>query len=102
MRIKPGIYLVLFILGFSFTVMPQAAAAPSLQEQKTLEYISEMDSDLYRALPAIRTKSVADYNAILEVYKKRIEKIKVLSMAPLLGEAIHRIHTGMSIGAMFP
>jgi ribose-phosphate pyrophosphokinase len=33
---------------------------------------------------------------------KRIEKIKVLSMAPLLGEAIHRIHTGMSIGAMFP
>jgi len=25
----------------------------------------------------------------------------VLSMAPLLGEAIHRIHTGMSIGAMF-
>jgi len=32
---------------------------------------------------------------------KRIEKIQVLSMAPLLGEAIHRIHTGMSIGAMF-
>ena len=32
---------------------------------------------------------------------KAIEKIKVLSMAPLLGEAIHRIHTGMSIGAMF-
>jgi ribose-phosphate pyrophosphokinase len=33
---------------------------------------------------------------------KRIDKIKVISMAPLLGEAIHRIHTGMSIGAMFP
>jgi ribose-phosphate pyrophosphokinase len=33
---------------------------------------------------------------------KKIDKIKVLSMAPLLGEAIHRIHTGMSIGAMFP
>jgi ribose-phosphate pyrophosphokinase len=32
---------------------------------------------------------------------KKIDKIKVLSMAPLLGEAIHRIHTGMSIGAMF-
>jgi ribose-phosphate pyrophosphokinase len=28
-------------------------------------------------------------------------KITVLSMAPLLGEAIHRIHTGLSIGAMF-
>jgi ribose-phosphate pyrophosphokinase len=34
--------------------------------------------------------------------EKRLEKIKVISMAPLLGEAIHRIHTGMSIGAMFP
>jgi ribose-phosphate pyrophosphokinase len=32
---------------------------------------------------------------------KSMDKIKVLSMAPLLGEAIHRIHTGMSIGAMF-
>ncbi len=32
---------------------------------------------------------------------KKVDKIKVLSMAPLLGEAIHRIHTGMSIGAMF-
>jgi len=33
--------------------------------------------------------------------EKRADKIKVLSMAPLLGEAIHRIHTGLSIGAMF-
>jgi len=33
--------------------------------------------------------------------KKRLDKIKVLSIAPLLGEAIHRIHTGMSVGAMF-
>lgn len=32
---------------------------------------------------------------------KKIDKIKVLSIAPLLGEAIHRIHTGLSIGAMF-
>jgi len=32
---------------------------------------------------------------------KRLDKITVLSMAPLLGEAIHRIHTGLSIGAMF-
>lgn len=33
--------------------------------------------------------------------KKKISKITVLDTAPLLGEAIHRIHTGMSIGAMF-
>ena len=32
---------------------------------------------------------------------KQIDKIKVRSIAPLLGEAIHRIHTGMSLGAMF-
>lgn len=32
---------------------------------------------------------------------KKLAKITVLPMAPLLGEAIHRIHTGMSIGAMF-
>jgi ribose-phosphate pyrophosphokinase len=32
---------------------------------------------------------------------KKLDKIRVLSMAPLLGEAIQRIHTGMSIGAMF-
>jgi len=33
--------------------------------------------------------------------EKKIEKITVLSIAPLLGEAIQRIHTGQSIGAMF-
>ena len=33
--------------------------------------------------------------------EKRLDKITVLPIAPLLGEAIHRIHTGLSIGAMF-
>lgn len=32
---------------------------------------------------------------------KRIEKITVLSLAPLIGEAIHRIHADLSVGAMF-
>ena len=32
---------------------------------------------------------------------KKLDKIIVLPMAPLLGEAIHRIHSGQSIGAMF-
>jgi ribose-phosphate pyrophosphokinase len=32
---------------------------------------------------------------------KRIDKITVLPIAPLLGEAIRRIHTGQSVGAMF-
>jgi ribose-phosphate pyrophosphokinase len=33
--------------------------------------------------------------------KEGMDKITVLPIAPLLGEAIRRIHTGMSIGAMF-
>ena len=32
---------------------------------------------------------------------KRLDKITILPIAPVLGEAIHRIHTGQSIGAMF-
>jgi len=32
---------------------------------------------------------------------KKLDKITVLPMAPLLGEAIQRIHSGQSIGAMF-
>ncbi|MBC8512670.1 MAG: ribose-phosphate diphosphokinase, partial [Dehalococcoidia bacterium] len=32
---------------------------------------------------------------------KMLGKITVLPMASLLGEAIHRIHTGLSVGAMF-
>ena len=32
---------------------------------------------------------------------KMIHKIEIISVAPLLGEAIHRIHSGLSVGAMF-
>lgn len=33
--------------------------------------------------------------------ERQLDKITVLSISSLLGEAIHRIHTGLSIGAMF-
>ncbi len=33
--------------------------------------------------------------------EKWLDKFKVLSVAPLLGEAIQRIHTGASVGSMF-
>jgi ribose-phosphate pyrophosphokinase len=33
--------------------------------------------------------------------EKRSERLTVLSVAPLLGEAIYRIHHGLSVGAMF-
>ncbi len=46
-------------------------------------------------------KEVVVADTIPVTGEKKLDKIKVLPMAPLLGEAIHRIHTGQSIGAMF-
>jgi len=46
-------------------------------------------------------KEVVVTDTIPVVGEKKLAKITVLPIAPLLGEAIHRIHTGMSIGAMF-
>jgi len=46
-------------------------------------------------------KEVVVTDTIPVVGNKKLDKITVLSIAPLLGEAIHRIHTGQSIGAMF-
>jgi len=33
--------------------------------------------------------------------QKRFERLRILSVSSLLGEAIHRIHSGLSVGAMF-
>jgi len=46
-------------------------------------------------------KEVVVTDTIPVAGNKKLGKITVLSIAPLLGEAIHRIHTGQSIGAMF-
>ena len=46
-------------------------------------------------------KEVVVADTIPVTGKNKLGKIIVLPMAPLLGEAIHRIHTGLSIGAMF-
>ena len=46
-------------------------------------------------------KEVAVTDTIPVTGKKKLDKITVLSIAPLLGEAIQRIHDGRSIGAMF-
>jgi ribose-phosphate pyrophosphokinase len=46
-------------------------------------------------------KEVVVTDTIPVTGNKKLDKITVLSIAPLLGEAIHRIHTGQSIGAMF-
>lgn len=47
----------------------------------------------------IRELVVTDTVPVSE--EKRIGKVTVLSIAPLIGEAIYRIHNGLSVGAMF-
>jgi len=46
-------------------------------------------------------KEVVVTDTIPVAGNKKLDKITLLPIAPLLGEAIHRIHTGLSIGAMF-
>jgi len=46
-------------------------------------------------------KEVVVTDTIPVTGNKKLDKITVLPIAPLLGEAIQRIHTGSSVGAMF-
>ena len=52
-------------------------------------------------ITASLVKEIVVTDTVPVTYDKKLDKIKVLPIAPLLGEAIHRIHTGLSIGAMF-
>lgn len=57
--------------------------------------------------PAVRNladspiKNIVVSNTVHIPAKKRLGKLTVLSVAPLLAEAIRRIHTGESVGALF-
>ena len=55
--------------------------------------VERIRSSLIKELVVIDTVPVPD--------EKRIEKITVLPLASLVGEAMHRIHAGLSVGAMF-
>lgn len=46
-------------------------------------------------------KELVVTNTVPVPEEKRIDKITVLNLASLIGEAIHRIHAGLSVGAMF-
>src|SRR5436309_1351580 len=57
-----------------------------------------------RVLAKIAASAVADVvvtNTVPVPLEKRIGKIRVLSVAPLFGEAIKRIHSGESISSLF-
>lgn len=52
-------------------------------------------------IAACPVKEVVVTGTVPVTGKKQLDKMTVLPIAPLLGEAIRRIHTGSSIGAMF-
>jgi ribose-phosphate pyrophosphokinase len=54
-----------------------------------------------KRLAASPIKEIVVTDTVPLTREKKLDKITVLSVAPMLGEAIRRIHTGMSIGAMF-
>ncbi|MFZ7124547.1 MAG: ribose-phosphate diphosphokinase [Desulfobacterales bacterium] len=54
-----------------------------------------------RDLAASEIESIIVTNTVRVPPEKQIEKLKILSVAPLLAEAIRRIHTGESVGALF-
>jgi len=54
-----------------------------------------------QSIASCPVKEVVVTDTIPVTDNKKSDKITVLPIAPLLGEAIHRIHTGLSIGAMF-
>jgi ribose-phosphate pyrophosphokinase len=81
-------------------------AAKTLLDRGALEVYSCCSHPVFSG-PAIERiaaapiKEVVVANTIPVTGSKKLDKIKVLPTAPLLGEAIHRIHTGLSVGALF-
>jgi ribose-phosphate pyrophosphokinase len=60
-----------------------------------------LSGDGVQRIAASRLNELVVTDTVPIAEEKRIPKIKVLSMASLIGEAIHRIHAGLSVGAMF-
>ena len=83
-----------------------AAAAVALDKNGATEIYACCTHPVFSG-PAIErivrspVKEVVVTDTIPIPESKRNEKITILSIASLLGEAIHRIHSGLSVGAMF-
>jgi ribose-phosphate pyrophosphokinase len=60
-----------------------------------------LSGDGVQRIAASRLNELVVTDTVPIAEEKMIPKIKVLSMASLIGEAIHRIHAGLSVGAMF-
>lgn len=81
-------------------------AVTALQERGAKEVYSCCTHPVFSG-PAIQriescpVKEVVVTDTVPVPKEKKLDKITVLPMASLLGEAIHRIHTGLSVGALF-
>jgi ribose-phosphate pyrophosphokinase len=88
------------------TASSLAGAVSSLKEHGAAEVYACCTHPIFSG-PAIEriasspVKEVVVTDTVPVPPHKKIDKITVLSTASLLGEAIHRIHTGLSVGAMF-
>jgi ribose-phosphate pyrophosphokinase len=60
-----------------------------------------LSSPAVSRITASKVKQVVVTDTVPVNGDKKVDKITVLSMASLLGEAIRRIHTGQSVGALF-
>ena len=83
-----------------------AATADALKEYGAAEiYCSVTHPVLSGKAPQLLEDSVIKEIVVTDTLpipgEKNTTKTKILSVAALLGEAIHRIHSGMSVGAMF-
>jgi len=81
-------------------------AVRALRKQGAIEVYACCTHPVFsgRALKRIKASSVKEVvvtDTIPIDPRRKPDKVTVLSMAPLLGEAIRRIHTGQSMGAMF-
>lgn len=81
-------------------------AAKTLLEKGAVEVYSccshpVLSGPAVERIAAAPITEVVAANTIPVTGEKKLDKIKVLPTAPLLGEAIHRIHTGLSVGALF-
>jgi len=100
-----GMHTVLFDDEID-TAASLVAAVSALEERGAKEIYSCCTHPVFSG-PAIQRiaasplKEVVVTDTIPIPEGKKNEKITVLSIASLLGEAIHRIHAGLSVGAMF-
>ncbi len=60
-----------------------------------------LSSSATQRIASSQVKEVVVTDTIPVTGDKKLAKITVLPIASLIGEAIHRIHTGLSVGAMF-